>query len=141
MLTEAQVASSANWCVDSQQAHGGEVCYREIPSVAGAPGDQYCYSANNCCHNSRDAVSVVDPASAGNGECCSGAGIGTTLEHIWEDVVPELIDDPCRVIRDTTGFDPCTESDSDWGTRDYPFPDGTWYDEEGRMHMGPGPKW
>ncbi len=28
-----------------------------------------------------------------------------------------------------------------WGRQGNPFPDGTWYDEDGRMHMGPGPKW
>jgi hypothetical protein len=32
-------------------------------------------------------------------------------------------------------------SNRDWGTRRNPFPDGTWYDENGHMHMGPGPKW
>jgi len=138
MLTEAHVSASPDWCVDAQQAHGGEVCYREIPNVAGAPGDQYCYSANNCCHNSADAVSVVNPTSPGNGQCCAGAGAGTVLEHIWEDVVPEFRDDPCRVIRDTTGIDICAEGG---GTLRDRAPDGTWYDDDGRMHMGPGPKW
>lgn len=29
----------------------------------------------------------------------------------------------------------------DWGTAKHPYPDGTYYDEEGNMHMGPGPKY
>ncbi len=103
LLTEAQVAASADWCVDRQQAHGGEVCYRQIPSVEGDPGDQYCYSLN-CCHNSRDQVSVVDPASAGSGACCDNAGWLTTGQHVWEDVGPEFIEDPARVIEDVTGI-------------------------------------
>lgn len=31
--------------------------------------------------------------------------------------------------------------ESEWGTQRHPYPDGTWYDEDGNMHMGPGPKW
>jgi hypothetical protein len=111
-LTEDQVASSANWCVDVQQAHGGEVCYREIPSVAGGPGRQFCYS-ENCCHDSADAVSVVDPASPGAGACCQTSA-SSLPGHIWEDVVPEFMDDPCRVLRDTTGLDFCRARYGPW---------------------------
>lgn len=97
-LTQAEVASRSDWCVDAQQAHGGEVCYRQIPATRGAPGDQYCYS-ENCCHNSADAVSVVDPGSPGSNSCC-GSSYRSYPGHIWNDVVPEFRDDPGRVIRD-----------------------------------------
>lgn len=99
LLTQADVAASADWCVDRTQGHGGEICYRDIPTTAGAPGNQFCYSLN-CCHNSPDLVTVVDPASAGSGACCDNAGTRTTLEHIWEDVVPEAQHDPLRVGED-----------------------------------------
>jgi hypothetical protein len=81
---ESFVASSPDWCVDQQQAHGGEVCYREIPATDGGPGDQYCYSLN-CCHNSADLVSVASPSR---------------VEHGLRDVIPEALDDPGRVAED-----------------------------------------
>jgi hypothetical protein len=31
--------------------------------------------------------------------------------------------------------------DSDWGTERHRYPDGTYHDEEGNFHMGPGPKY
>lgn len=102
LLTQAEVAASPNWCVDSQQAHGGETCYREIPSVDGAPGDQYCYS-ENCCHNSRDAVSVVSSTSPGSNSCCE-TNHWAIPEHGLRDVLPEFIDDPERVMRDILGL-------------------------------------
>lgn len=111
-LTEAQVASSPNWCVDRQQAHGGEVCYREIPTVSRGPGRQFCYS-ENCCHNSADAVSVVDTTSPGSGSCCE-TNNWAVPGHVWDDVVPEFFDDPCRVTRDITGFDPCPRMAPPW---------------------------
>lgn len=101
-MTQADVAASPNWCVDAQQAHGGETCYREIPTTAGAPGRQFCYSAN-CCHDSADVVSVVSPTSPGSNSCCT-TDHGSLPGHIWEDVVPEFIDDPQRVIRDIFGL-------------------------------------
>jgi len=101
-LTQAQVAASPNWCVDRQQAHGGEVCYREIPATDGAPGDQFCYS-EACCHNSRDAVSVVSSTSPGSNACCV-TNNWAVPEHVWEDVVPEFLDDPLRVGRDILGL-------------------------------------
>jgi len=101
-LTQAQVAASPDWCVDRQQAHGGEVCYREIPATNGGPGDQFCYS-ENCCHNSRDAVSVVSSTSPGSNACCE-TNTWAVPEHVWEDVVPEFIDDPERVLRDILGL-------------------------------------
>ncbi len=107
LLTEADVSTRADWCVDRQQAHGGEVCYRQIPTTSGAPGDQYCYS-ENCCHNSSDVVSVVSPTSPGSGSCCE-TDRGSLPGHIWEDVLPEFWDDPCRVLRDTTGFEWCRD--------------------------------
>ena len=101
LLTERQVLASTDWCVDRQQVHGGERCYRQIPAATGDPGDQYCYS-ENCCHNSRDTVSVVDPGSPGAGQCCENGD--AILDHVWQDVVPEFIDDPVRVTRDILGI-------------------------------------
>jgi len=103
LLTQAQVAASPDWCVDAQQAHGGEVCYRQIPAVNGGPGDQYCYTANGCCHNSPDAVSVVSATSPGSNACCA-TNRGALPGHVWEDVVPEFLDDPIRVGRDILGL-------------------------------------
>jgi len=102
LLTQAEVAASPNWCVDAQQAHGGEICYREIPAEDGGPGDQYCYSLN-CCHNSRDAVSVVSADSPGSNACCETNRLAVP-EHVWEDVLPEFLDDPWRVGRDILGL-------------------------------------
>lgn len=101
-LTEQEVATSPDWCVDKQQGHGGETCYRQIPTTSGAKGDQYCYS-ENCCHNSADRVSIVKPSSPGSGTCCEN-DLPSMPGHIWEDFVPELLDDPERVIRDTLGL-------------------------------------
>lgn len=101
-LTQADVAASPDWCVDAQQAHGGETCYREIPKTSGAPGRQFCYS-KNCCHDSADAVSVVSPTSPGSNSCCV-TDKSSLPGHIWEDVVPELIDDPKRVLKDIFGL-------------------------------------
>ena len=84
-LTEAAVLASPNWCVDSYQNHRGEKCYREIPTGTG-PHNQFCYSANNCCHNSPDTSSPVDPSSPGSGSRCSRSFLGT-LRHIWDDVL------------------------------------------------------
>lgn len=102
LLTQAEVAASPDWCVDAQQAHGGEVCYRRIPATPGEPGDQYCYSAN-CCHNSADLVSTVSPDSAGANACCQ-TDARQIPGHLWEDVLPEFIDDPERVTRDILGL-------------------------------------
>ena len=101
-LIQADVAASPNWCVDAQQAHGGETCYREIPTTSGAPGRQFCYSTN-CCHDSADVVSVVSPTSPGSNSCCV-TDKSSLPGHIWEDVVPELIDDPKRVLKDIFGL-------------------------------------
>jgi hypothetical protein len=104
LLSELEVAASPDWCVDAQQAHGGEVCYRQIPKASGDPGDQYCYS-ENCCHNSHDEASVVDPSSPGAGSCCRTNPFNL-IDHVKKDVVPELKDDPCRVTEDITGVVP-----------------------------------
>jgi outer membrane protein OmpA-like peptidoglycan-associated protein len=85
LLTEDQVRASRNWCLDAQQRHRGETCYREIPSSYCASADQYCYTADGCCHNSRDQVSPVDPNSPGEGHTCTNA-YRCFPRHVWEDV-------------------------------------------------------
>jgi outer membrane protein OmpA-like peptidoglycan-associated protein len=85
LFTEAYVRTSPNWCLDAQQLHRGEICYREIPGSYCSSGNQYCYTPSGCCHNSHDAVSPVDPSSPGAGSTCSNA-YRCFPGHIWHDV-------------------------------------------------------
>jgi hypothetical protein len=94
-LTEAYVRASPNWCLDAQQLHSGETCYREIPRSYCASGDQYCYTRDGCCHNSSDVVSPVDPSSPGAGRTCTNA-YRCFPGHIWHDVAPELLEEQAR---------------------------------------------
>lgn len=89
-ISEEQLENDENWCVDSFQNHRGEKCYRRIPRDDSIPTDQYCYSDNGCCHNSRDSISPVSSSSIGAGRICQNS-IGGMVGHFFSDYLrPKL---------------------------------------------------
>lgn len=93
MLTEVQVQGSGQWCVDNHP-HRDETCYRSIPTRTDwhdcPSGEQYCYTANYCCHASPDAHTPTDERSpAYPGQCIDHDYC--LLAHLSVDVIPSRV--------------------------------------------------
>ncbi|NER80876.1 MAG: hypothetical protein F6K42_15160 [Leptolyngbya sp. SIO1D8] len=90
-LTENEVKSSPDWCLDRYQKHSGETCYREIPKN-GLGGDQYCYTPEGYCHSSPDLISPASPSSQGRGQEC-GFDLPRAVGHGLVDWLPQKLTD------------------------------------------------